>query len=167
LLGFALAVGLESNGWALVCDIDVPPTLSIEEANASFTLTFTDFIQGTHSSTYGARYRVECNHMASGIVSEAVSAQLSETFESTKLEASVDGYENVGEATYATLAAAYSGFGEASSQSTSLADKHTGSPCCDTCLDGWLAVTWRATLTKDAVEGSQSRTLTITLRDGN
>ena len=167
LLISALAVGLESNGWALVCDIGVPPTLSIEEDNSSFTLSFTDFVSGTHSSTHGARYRIECNHMAAGAVSEAVSAKLGEIFESAKLEASVDSYENVGDSSYATLSAAYSGFEEVRTSTKSLANKQTGAPCCDTCLDGWLNVTWRAILTQDTAAGSQNRSLIVTLRDGN
>ena len=162
----ALAVGTGTYSWALVFQIDVPPVLSLTEETGSFTLTFSDFLKGSRSSTFTTIYRIQTNNMVAGIVKGAVSGHLSEPFEPVELEAAVEGYQNSGENRFAHLVGSEPHFKAVGAQATPLADKETGQGSEDRCLDGRLTVTWRATLKENTPAGSQNRVLIVTLHDG-
>ena len=152
---------------AVLLNLNAPPILSIEDDSGPFTLTFPDFLQGSQSSPQAVTYRLRANHMSPGLLPAAVSARLGEAFDHADLEADVQDYRNLGTPNFATLQEAQNGSRTVETADTPLADKHPGHGAGDRCLDGQLTVTWRATLKRDAPAGTQSRSLIVTLRDGN
>jgi len=162
----AFGLSLSQYAYAIVCEVDVPPILSIEADTESLTLSFSDFAKGSRSNTQLVAYRVRANTMSHGRVLQAVSARLSESFSYADLEADVEGYRNLGENNFASLEEARSGFQPIKTTETPLANKRPGEGWGDRCLDGQLLVVWQATLTQDAPAGTQNRSLIVTLRDG-
>lgn len=168
LLSLLLWLGLFSaSAGAVILNLNAPPILSIEDDSGPFALTFPDFLQGSQSTPQTVTYRVRANHMSPGLLPAAISARLGEAFDYADLEADVQGYRNSGIPNFATLQEAQNGFRTVETTNTPLADKHPGQGAGDRCLDGQLTMTWRATLKRDAPAGTQSRSLIVTLRDGN
>ena len=163
----ALGIGWASPSQALDCSVSAPAVLSISDTVGSFTLTFTNFVSGTVSSSQAITYTVQGNKMLAGTVNGAVTASLGTAFSGMSLECDVGTYTNLGDADHALLAESSSGFFAVGATSTALANKTPGSGSGDTCLDGTLGVTWRTVLQADLKSGSQNRTLTVTLKDGN
>ena len=153
-------------GWALMCQVDAPPVLSITDDVGPFTLSFPDFAGGSLSTVQVVVYRVQANNMAPGSIQGAVTAHLDSLFGDAELRADVTGYANLGDPEFSTLSEAQGGFVTVQTTPVQLADKQPGDVCCDPCMDGTLTVLWQARLTGDAAAGSTTRTLTVTLRDG-
>lgn len=146
--------------------IESNPVLSISDETGSFTLIFPNFISGTVSTAQTVLYRVQANNMTPGLVPGAVSARLQETMEGIDLEADVNGYQNLGNSTFARLQEAQSGYRVVQVSETALADKTAGTGGGDVSLDGNLTVTWRARLTAPAAAGQRSQFLVVTLKEG-
>lgn len=167
LLAGAVAAVPWTCAWALICDVNVAPVLSITDETGDFTLTFSDFAKGALSSTQAVTYRVQANNMAGGTVAPAVTAELVSAFDLATLEADVSSYSNLGESSFSALEEGQSGYVEIGTSPTALADKKPGTAHGEHCLDGNLSVTWRAKLVTDTPPGSESRSLVVTLKDGN
>ena len=168
-LFLALTVLLSSphpGAWALICEVDAPPVLSITDEVGPFKLTFNDFAKDTLSTTQIVNYRIEANTMADGTVPNAVSAKLENLFSNADFKGDVQSYTNLGDADFADLVEAQSGFVTLKTSDTRLADKSGGKGHGKHCLDGKLAILWRAKLTQDAPAGTQTSLLIVTLRDG-
>ena len=151
----------------MICDVNVPPVLSISAETGDFTLTFSGFLTGAVSSTQEVTYRVQANNMAAGTVSPAVTAELGSAFGAAALEGDVSGYSNLGESEFSNLEEGEPGYIEIGTSSTALANKKPGTGHGEYCLDGNLVVTWRARLIADTPAGSENRSLIVTLKDGN
>lgn len=150
----------------LILTLEAEPVLSITDDVGPFTLQFSDFVEGSSSDVQTVAYRIQANNMASGVVSGAVTAHLSESFQGVDLTADVTGYSNLGHPNFATLSENQAGSIAIQIAPTSLADKQSGNGQGDSCLDGQLTVNWQARLTQDAAAGSTTRTLIVTLKDG-
>lgn len=167
LLAGVAAAGSWASAWAMICDVDVPPVLSITDETGDFTLSFADFAAGSLSSTQDVTYRVQANNMAGGTVSPAVTAELGSAFDLATLEGDVSSYSNLGESEFSILEESDPGYVAIGTSATPLTTKKPGTGHGEHCLDGNLVVTWRAKLTADAPAGSESRSLIVTLKDGN
>ena len=152
---------------AMICELDAPPVLSITDETGDFTLTFTDFVSDSLSSTQEVTYRVQANNMAAGTVSPALTAELGSAFDTAVLQGGLSSYSNLGESEFSTLEEAQPGYVDIGTSATSLAKKNPGTGHGEYCLDGNLVITWRAKLTADTPAGSEIRPLIVTLRDGN
>ena len=163
VVGIQLGWGLWA--WALICTVHAPPVLSISDTTGPFTLTFTGFVNGTESNTQVVTYTIQANKMDKKDVAGAVSAQLATAFTNIDLKVDVGSYTNLGESNFATLSEAATGEITIGTSTTDLADKGGGQAQGRTCLDGTLEVTWKGTLTTDHGAGSESQTLTVTLKE--
>lgn len=167
LLAGAAAAGPWRPAWALILEVDVSPVLSTTDETGNITLTFSDFVKGAVSSTQAVTYRVQANNMAGGTVSPAVTAELASAFDIATLEADVSSYSNLGDSEFSTLEEGESSYVAIGTSATPLANKKPGTAHGEYCLDGNLVITWRAKLTADTPAGSESRSLIVTLKDGN
>lgn len=152
---------------AMICELNVPPVLSITDETGDFTLLFTNFLSGTLSSTQQVSYRVQANNMATGTVSPAITARLGSLFDTVELQADISSYTNAGNDRFAALQEVNAGPITVAASATPLANKSPGVGHFDYCLDGNLVITWRAKLTTDTPAGSENRSLIVTLRDGS
>lgn len=168
LLAAAVTIaGSCTSAWALILSVLVSPVLSISDETGSFTLSFTDFVAGTVSSTQAVTYRVQANNMAAGTVPLAVTAELGSAFDVATLEGDVSSYSNLGESEFSILEESAPGYVAIGTSATPLTNKKPGTGYGEYCLDGNLVITWRAKLTADSPAGSESRSLIVTLKDGN
>lgn len=148
--------------------VHVEPELSIQAEDASLTLTFSDFREGSRSGTAVAAYRLRANNFRPGTLREAVSVQTrGEAFEGIELEAAFQSYQNLGPADFCRLEAAQDDFEAVGTDPLALADKKPGSGRGDLCADGRLVIAWRATLTRDLPAGTQTRSVLVTLKDAD
>lgn len=161
-----MCVGWAVCAWALICTVEAPPVLSITDTTGPFTLTFTDFVNGTTSNTQAVTYTIQANNMAAGTVAGAVFAQLATGFTNVDLKGDVGSYTNLGDAEFATLSEAAAGEITIGTTATDLADKDPGTGQGDSCLDGTLDITWKGTLTADHTAGGEGQTMTVTVKDG-
>lgn len=149
----------------LILDIEVAPELSVGSQASGFTLVFSGYREGSESTSEVALYDVRANNMAGGRLTGALTARLSEPFENMDVEASVQDYQNSGGSELSTLRASKADFQTVGTESVSLADKEPGQGVWDLCLEGRVAVAWRARLKRNAPAGTQSRILFVTLKD--
>lgn len=152
--------------WAIICTVEAPPVLSITDNTGPFTLVFNNFREGTNSTPEVVTYTIQANQMAAGTLTGAISANLSDLFTEINLKADVDSYTNAGDPGFASLSESSGGDIVVGNVSTNLANKTPGTGQGDACLDGTLSITWKATLTKDHPGGSETRIVTVTLKDG-
>ncbi len=170
LIFFFATISCALRGWAvenpIVLELSVPSEVSITSSNNDFTLKFTDFNKGSQSSTEVVTYRIRANNMGPGHLLGTLSVRLTEPFEYARLEATVADFKNQAEeAGFSSLQPSQPGFCTIGTELTSLADKQPGQGQWDACLDGYLSVSWKATLTRDAPAREESRALIITLKD--
>jgi len=167
LLATAVMAGLCGTAWALILNVQVSSVLSISDDTGNITLTFSNFRKGTESSTATVTYHLRANNMAPGMISAAVIAELSSPFDLADLQAIVSDYTNLGDSNLSHLGKIRPDYVTIGTSPTPLADKHPGQGNGDVLLNGNLAITWRARLTQDASAGSETRSLLVTLKDGN
>ncbi len=168
LLLFLFGIGLFStSAWAVILNLNVPPILSFEYDGGPFTLPFSSFLEGSRSGTHAVTYRIRANQMNFGMLPAAISVRLGEAFDHVRLEAYVQAYQNLGPSNFATLRESRSGFQTIETVDKPLADKQAGQGEGDPCLDGHLTVIYGAILKDDAPAGTQTRSVIVTLHDGN
>ena len=144
-----------------------PPVLSISDDIGSFTLTFSNFLQGSVSSTQEVAYRIQANNMMTGSVQGVVSARLQQTFSGIDLEVDVTAYQNLGVPSSANLQESVAGRQVVNTTGVSLANKTPGNGNNDKVVDGNLGILWQARLTGNVIAGSRTTGLVVTLKDGN
>ena len=165
LLFLGLLIGFLPTASALIVTLTAAPVLSISDETGSFTLVFSNFVNGALSSTQSVTYRIQANSMAAGTVQGAVSARLDQLFDGIDLRGNVNGYTNLGRSDFAVLQETQPGPRTIRTARTALADKMPGTGSGDSNLDGNLTVTWRARLRADASGGQRSRFLMVTLKE--
>ncbi|PIQ82144.1 MAG: hypothetical protein COV76_05245 [Candidatus Omnitrophica bacterium CG11_big_fil_rev_8_21_14_0_20_64_10] len=148
---------------------EAPPILSIRDTTGPFLLEFDDFMSGSASNVQRVTYRVRANNMSKGKVKGAVEARISSELDSKEIEFEGDvlGYRNLGDPDFGRLEETHQGFRKVTDKGMALADKAKGSGAQDDCLDGELAVAWRAVLKKPAAAGKTEISLLVTLTDGS
>ena len=165
----ATAVLLSPSAWAIILNLNlnVSPVLSVGYDGGPFTLSFSNFLQGSLSDTHTVTYRIQANSANPGDFRAAVSAHLREPFRHAELQADVAGYRNLGPPGFATLAESQAGFKTVETAGTPLADKRSGQGAGTHCVDGEFTVVYRARLVSDSAEGTETASVVMTFYDGN
>ena len=143
------------------------PVLSISDKTGPFTLNFSNFLKDSVSNTETVVYEIRANNLSAGSVAGTVSARIDSLMQDMNLEADVAGYENIGHDDFSNLQEAESGYIAVTASNTALANKVPGSGTGDNQMEGNLTVNWRGKLTTDAPFGQQSRSLIVTIKEGN
>ena len=142
--------------------IVTPSVVSLTADTANFTLTFSDFVNGSETDTKVVTYTVNANGMSQADDGAAMSAALNELYTDKNLQASVGNYTKTSGNT--ELAKINSGYVTINTNGVNIAKK-TASTGSGKVLNGTLPVTYKAVATNDLEAGSETKTLTITLSD--
>ena len=171
LLGLTLLLGRSSRAWALTADdadtvtMDVNAVLSISDTVGNFTLTFSDYVSGTDSSTQVVNYLVKANNVALAATTGIVSAKISALIQGIDLKGDVGTITNDGTDGNILLTESASGFTTMTTSATNMADKGVTSGDQGGVLRGTVPITWKGTTTVDRKSGTDNVTLTVTVKD--
>ena len=180
MMGGLLVMGTLPS-WATSTDDPITLTatvntvVAITDGIGNFTLTFTDFVNGTLSNQQLVVYNIRANNMPSTSLGGILSGKLSALINGVDVKASPQTFANTGTAGDIGSSGANTAVTSApantlmATTATGLLDKGAAgaSPDADkdACINGTIGVNWKGTLTKDRKQGSGNATLTVTLKD--
>ncbi|OGW72150.1 MAG: hypothetical protein A2Y02_03485 [Omnitrophica bacterium GWA2_52_12] len=142
--------------------VRVPEILSITADTTAFTLTFSDFANGSESDTKTVVYSVMSNDMRQADGDAAMTGNVDFLFDRVDLRAQVGSYTKVAGNT--NLAAASANYVSIADTNTTLANKANTDVGTDgTTMKGTIPITYKAVAQGDVPSGDQTHFLFITL----